>query len=79
LNLEVKFTSMDLLRAIASVTKKLQEQGDTLLTRFQKGIQTAWAFSEFAVASGNTRAREWRRDQSYAFYLGNVFHGFRKT
>ena len=73
IRLELKFSSMDLLRAITSVLKKLEEHGDTLYTRIQRGIRLAWAFSEFAVAAGNASAREWRRDRSYVAYLGSVF------
>ncbi len=73
-NLDLKFTSFDLLRAIAKVVKRLQERGDTLLSRIQKGIQLAWAFSEFAVACGNASARDWRHDRAFAEYLGRAFH-----
>jgi len=71
--LEVKFSSIELLRAITSVLKKLAECGDTLYSRIQKGLRLAWVFSEFAVASGNASAREWRHDRGYAEYLGRVF------
>ncbi len=75
LRLEVKFSSMDLLRAITSVLKKLEEYGDTLYSILQRGVKLAWAFSEFAVASGNASAREWRWDRAYAEYLGRGFPG----
>jgi len=75
IRLEIKFSSMDLLRAITSVLKKLEEYGDTLYSRIQRGIKLAWAFSEFAVASGNASAREWRHDMSYVEYLGRAFSG----
>jgi len=75
IRLEVKFSSMDFLRAITSILKKLEEHGDTLYSRLRKGTKLAWAFSEFAVASGNAAAREWRHDKTYAEYLGRVFSG----
>jgi hypothetical protein len=75
IRLEVKFSSMDFLRAITSVLKKLEEHGDTLYSRLRRGIMFAWAFSEFAVASGNAAAHEWRHDRNYAEYLGRVFSG----
>ena len=73
IRLELKFSSMDLLRAITSVLKKLEEHGDTLYSRIRRGFELAWAFSEFAVAAGNATAKEWRRDRSYADYLGSIF------
>ena len=74
-NLNVTFTSLDLLRAIARVVKRLQECGDTLLTRYQKGVRMAWAFSDFAVACGNAASKAWRHDRAYCEYLGRVFTG----
>gem|GEM_PF-476970 len=71
--LELKFSSLDLFRALASILKKLEQHGETLYALLQRGIKLAWAFSEFAVASGNKSARSWRNDRSYAVYLGRVF------
>jgi hypothetical protein len=73
IRLNVKFLSIDLLRAITSVLKKLEEHGDTLYSRIQRGIKLAWAFSEFAVGWGNASAREWRHDRAYVDYLGRIF------
>ncbi|MGD0146606.1 MAG: hypothetical protein ABSB53_07140 [Nitrososphaerales archaeon] len=71
--LELKFSSLDLLRALTSILKKLEQHGETLHAWLQRGVKLAWAFSEFAVASGNKSARSWRNDRSYAMYLGQVF------
>ena len=71
--LELKFSSLDLLRALTSILKKLEQHGETLYASLQRGLKLAWAFSEFAVASGNKSARSWRNDRSYAVYLGRVF------
>lgn len=71
--LELKFTSLELLRALTSILKKLEQHGETLYAWLQRGIKLAWAFSEFAVASGNRSASSWRNDRSYAVYLGQVF------
>jgi hypothetical protein len=75
IRLDVKFTSFDLLKAITSALKKLEEYGDTLFSRMQKGLRLAWAFSEFAVRAGNASAKEWRRDRSYIEYLGSDSRG----
>ena len=68
--LPVKFESLDLLRALASVLKKLGERGNTVHAWFQRGVKLAWAFSAFAVSSGNPGAKLWRNDREYAVYLG---------
>ena len=71
--LELKFSSLDLLRALTSILKKLEQHGETMHAWLQRGIKLAWAFSEFAVASGNRSASSWRNDRSYVLYLGQVF------
>ncbi len=72
LKLNVKFESLQLLRALVSVLKKLEQQGETMHAWIQRGTRLAWAFSEFAVSAGNDRAVVWRNDRSYAFFLGRV-------
>jgi hypothetical protein len=75
IRLDVRFSSIDLLRAITTVLKKLEEHGDTLHSRMQRGMKLAWAISEFAVAAGNESARSWRWDRAFADYLGHRFQG----
>ncbi|HYC12499.1 MAG TPA: hypothetical protein VEC02_07600 [Nitrososphaerales archaeon] len=77
IRLDIKFSSIELLRAITSVLKKLEEHGDTLYSRIRRGIQMAWAFSDAAVSWGNASAREWRHDRAYADYLGRLYSGAR--
>ena len=70
--LDLKFSSLSLFRALASILKKLEQHGETLYAWLQRGVRLAWAFSEFAVAAGNKSARLWRNDRQYAEYLGQV-------
>ena len=70
--LQLKFESLDLLRSLASILKKLEERGETVYAWFQRGVKLAWAYSEFAVSCGNADARAWRNDQSYALFLGRM-------
>ena len=72
IRLKVSYKSLDLLRALTSVLKKLEQQGETLYAWLQRGTRLAWAFSEFAVRCGNRSATSWRNDRSYALYLGAV-------
>ncbi|HEV2225547.1 MAG TPA: hypothetical protein VGR56_01935 [Nitrososphaerales archaeon] len=72
LKLNVRFESLELLRALASVLKKLEQQGETVYAWIQRGTKLAWVFSEFAASAGNDKAISWRNDRTYAFYLGRV-------
>jgi hypothetical protein len=68
--LQLKFESLDLLRSLASILKKLEERGDSLHACIQRGTRIAWRFSEFAVTCGNLAAKAWRNDRAYAIFLG---------
>ena len=68
--LQLKFESLDLLRSLASILKKLEERGETLYACIQRGTRLAWRFSEFAVSCGNPAAKGWRNDRAYAIFLG---------
>jgi len=73
IRLNVSYRSLDLLRALTSVLKKLEQQGETIYSWLQRGTRLAWVFSGFAVRCGNASAAAWRNDRSYALYLGAVF------
>ena len=73
LKLDVKFESLELLRSLASILKKLEEHGETLYAWLQRGTKLAWAFSEFAVSCGNKSAMSWRNDRDFVLYLGKIF------
>jgi len=68
--LQLKFESLDLLRSLASILKKLEERGESLYACLQRGSRLAWIFSEFAVSCGNAAAKGWRNDRAYAIFLG---------
>ena len=76
--LEVKFSSVDLLRAISSVLRKLEEYGDSAYGMLRAGARLALAFSERAVAWGNASAHGWRHDRNYVEYLARNMAGARK-
>jgi len=73
LNLKAKFRSIDLLRAIVSILKKLRETGRSLNVKLLRGSRLALVFSEAAVSWGNGGARRWRSDRSYIDFLGKFF------
>jgi hypothetical protein len=73
LKLNVKFESLELLRSLASILKKLEQCGETLYAWLRRGTELAWAISEFAVSCGNKSAATWRNDRGFALYLGRFF------
>ena len=75
--LQLRFESLELLRSLASILKKLEEQGETMLAWLHRGTMLAWSFSEFAVSCGNRGAKAWRNDRSYALFLGRVLSSTR--
>jgi len=73
LRLQVKFRSVDLLRALVSILKKLKSMGDERFVRLMEGARLAWTYSEAAVAWGNRAARDWRNERGYIGFLGGIF------
>ena len=63
------------MRALVSVMKKLEQMGDTLYARIEKGVQLAWFLSDFATRCGNAAAQLWRSDRAYISYLGSEVSG----
>ena len=73
LRLKVKFQSLDLVRAVVSVFKKLQEVGSSLYGELVRGTRLAWIFAEAAVSWGHPAARTWRNDLRFIAFLGRFF------
>jgi hypothetical protein len=73
LRLRIKLESLDLMRALVSVLKKLRQFGRTTYQEFLRGTRLAQTFSDFAVSWGNEAARPWRYDQDYILFLGKLF------
>ena len=70
LSLNVSFKSLELMRAIVSIMKRLQQVSHKSFNLLLRGSKLAWAFSEAAVSWGNTAAKSWRSDTSYIAFLG---------
>lgn len=74
LSLKVSFKSLELVRAVVSVMKRLRWVGSESFSRLLRGSKLAWAFSEAAVSWGNTAAKSWRSDVKYVDFLGRFSH-----
>jgi len=77
LSLDIKFNSIDLMRALVSIVKKLRSLADGLYSRLVRGTRLAWIFSDAAVRWGNAEAKEWRHDRNYVIYLAALMGGGR--
>ena len=73
LRLKVKFQSLDLVRAVVSVFKKLQQVGNSLYGELIRGTRLAWVFADAAVSWGHPAARVWRNDLRFISFLGRFF------
>jgi len=73
LRLKVKFQSLDLVRAVVSVFKKLQGVGNSLYGELMRGTRMAWIFADAAVSWGHPAARAWRNDLHFVAFLGRFF------
>lgn len=64
------FRSLEFMKALVCVLKRLKELGDRAYRIIVSGTRLAWSFSQAAVSWGNARAKEWRNDRAYILYLG---------
>lgn len=67
---KARFESVSLVRAIVSVLQKLKEYSDPLYIFLVRGLEMASAFSDAATKWGHPGAETWKRDKSYATFLG---------
>ncbi len=73
LTLKISFKSEDLIRAIASVLKRLQAMSGTRFALFLRAAEVARAFSDAATRWGNAAASEWKSDSVYIAFLARFF------
>ncbi|MGA2665102.1 MAG: hypothetical protein ABSF83_09180 [Nitrososphaerales archaeon] len=73
LSLKVSFRSSGLVRAIASVMKRLQQVSSRTFGEMLRGARIALELSEAAVSWGNPTARSWRADDHFAAFLGRFW------
>lgn len=71
--LKLKFRSVELMRALASVLSKLEGARTSLEARLARGVMLAWAYSECAIRWGNPSAKSWRNDLDYIRFLGDFW------
>lgn len=67
---KARFESVSLVRAVVSVLKKLKEYSDPLYVFLVRGLEMVSAFADAATSWGHPGAEAWRRDKSYATFLG---------
>lgn len=73
LTLKLSFKSVDLMRAIMSVLRRLQSISSCPPRLFFRAAEVARAFSEAAVSWGNAGASEWKSDTVYITFLAKFW------
>jgi len=72
-SLDVKFKSIQLMRTLVSILRKMKDAGSSIHALFARGREMALFYSETAVGWGNTNARAWRHDAGYIRFLDIMF------
>ena len=68
--LEIRFRSMDLLRAITRIVKQIAELTSFMYSNYILGIKAAYRIAEYAVNCGYREAAEWLNDRNFTIYWG---------
>jgi hypothetical protein len=68
--LEVRFRSMDLLRAITRIVKEIAELTSFMYHNYMLGIKSAYRIAEYAVNCGYIEAAGWLNDRNFTIYWG---------
>ena len=69
-NLQIKFQSINLLRAITKIIKQIIQQTYFQYQNYIRGIKTANVMAQYATALGYLQAAEWVRDRNYITWWG---------
>ena len=69
-NLQIKFQSINLLRAITKIIKQIIQQTYFQYQNYVRGIKTANVMVQYATALGYLQAAEWVRDRNYITWWG---------
>ncbi len=77
--LEIRFRSMELLRAITRIVKEITELTSFAYRNYLLGIKSAYRLAKYAVSCGYMEAALWSSDRSFAIYWGTVINPYTYT
>lgn len=68
--LEIRFRSMELLRAITRTVKEITKLTSFVYRNYLLGIKSAYRIAKYAVSCGYKEAALWSNDRNFAVFLG---------
>ncbi len=68
--LEIKFRSLNLLRSIAVIARKIAEISSFTYRNYVLGMKTAYRMAEFAVQNGYDSAADWVKEKQFIVWWG---------
>lgn len=68
--LDIKLTSIKLLRAIVKITKEIEEKISFTYQNYILGLKTAYNVVKFIVEKGYREAKDWIKDKNFIIWWG---------
>ena len=68
--LEIKFRSLNLLRSIAAIARKIAEISSFTYRNYVLGMKTAYKMAEYAVQNGYSEAADWVKEKHFIVWWG---------
>lgn len=68
--LNIKFTSMKLLRSIVHIVKEIEALLSFSYQNYLLGLKTAYRIACFAVENGYREAKDWVKDKNFIIWWG---------
>ncbi|MEM0054029.1 MAG: hypothetical protein QXL89_07565 [Nitrososphaeria archaeon] len=68
--LNIKFTSMKLLRSIVHIVKEVSEMLSFMYQNYVRGLRAAYNVAKFASENGYSGAKDWVKDKFFIIWWG---------
>ncbi|MEM3872811.1 MAG: hypothetical protein QXE05_09655 [Nitrososphaeria archaeon] len=68
--LNIKFTSMKLLRSIVHIVKEISEMLSFTYQNYVRGLRAAYNVAKFASENGYSWAKDWVKDKNFIIWWG---------
>jgi hypothetical protein len=69
-SLQITFKSMNLLRAIVTIMKEINQLTSFTHRNYTLGIKTAYRIAEYAAESGYQQATHWTEEKTFVIWWG---------
>lgn len=68
--LNIRFTSMKLLRSIVHIVKEINERLSFMYQNYVRGLRAAYNVAKFASENGYMEAKDWVKDKFFIIWWG---------